>query len=126
MADDNTQSALQIPPEIQARFPELIELIIGSESMNVNERQYWINILPIMTPEQIQNLHDILQNERRQLAAIDAKYAKDVDEVGTKAAQDQMAQERHIKREKLYSSEQAQDSAEQEMEQDILDQINSL
>ena len=71
-------SSLVIPDELKAQHPDLIELIIHSESMNTEERQYWINILPIMTPEQLQNLQDILTNERSQLAAIDAKYAKDV------------------------------------------------
>ena len=66
---------LSIPDDTQTRFAELIDMITASESMNDEERQYWINILPIMTPEQIQNLTDILTNEKRQLAAIDKKYS---------------------------------------------------
>ncbi len=67
--------SLNIPDEVRKRFPDLIALIFASQSMNDEERQYWVNILPIMTPEQIQNLRDILENERKQLAAIDKKYA---------------------------------------------------
>ena len=70
-------SGLTVPPDVQEKFGPLIELIKGSESMNDEERQYWVNILPIMTPEQLKNLEDILVNEKRQLAAIDAKYSKD-------------------------------------------------
>ena len=49
--------------------------------MNDEERQYWINILPIMTPDQVKNLFDILDNERKQLAAIDAKYQTEIQKV---------------------------------------------
>lgn len=125
MADD-AQTQLNIPEEIQARFPELIDLIVSSESMNTNERQYWINILPIMTPEQIQNLRDILQNERRQLAAIDAKYSDDIDEVSKRAQSQEMQRQRSKKREELHSAEEAHDEAEREEEEDLLDQIESL
>src|SRR3989338_6948393 len=72
---------LTITPETQQKFGPLIDLIKGSESMNNEERQYWINILPIMTPEQLKNLEDILSSEKKQLAAIDAKYSKEMTEV---------------------------------------------
>ncbi|PIR54311.1 hypothetical protein COU75_01530 [Candidatus Peregrinibacteria bacterium CG10_big_fil_rev_8_21_14_0_10_42_8] len=71
-----TSAELTISDETKQTFPELVEMIVSSESMNNEERQYWINILPIMTPEQMKNLHDILTNEKVQLAAIDKKYAK--------------------------------------------------
>jgi len=71
-----TATDLTITDDTQRMFPKLVDMIVASESMNNEERQYWINILPIMTPEQIQNLHDILTNEKRQLEAIDKKYSK--------------------------------------------------
>ena len=74
MADVSSQSGatgLKIPDDVRSKFPELIDLIVASESMNDEERQYWINILPIMTPEQTEDLRGILDNERKQLEAID-------------------------------------------------------
>lgn len=68
-------STLAVPEELRKKYGSLIDLIVSSESMNDEERQYWINILPVMTEAQIGNLQQILQNERDQLAAIDAKYA---------------------------------------------------
>lgn len=81
MADDATTGSqsnmsLVIPPSTQEKFSELIELILRSESMNNDERQYWIDILPDMTDDQQVQLKTILTNERDQLAAIDAKYAE--------------------------------------------------
>lgn len=56
---------LNIPTEVQEKFPDIIELIQVSQSMNKEERQYWINVLLVMSEEQIQNLRDILENEKK-------------------------------------------------------------
>src|SRR3989338_6940309 len=87
-------SSVTIPDDVRAKFSELIDLIIASESMNDEERQYWINILPIMTPEQIQDLRGILDNERKQLQAIDQKYAGDIEKRGKTEVRQQTDDER--------------------------------
>jgi hypothetical protein len=95
MADDQTTGGnLAIPDDTRQKFGDLVDLIEKSESMNDEERQYWINILPIMTPEQIQSLRDILVNERNQLAAIDAKYAKEIQSVGEEQFIKQVSEDR--------------------------------
>src|SRR3989339_1897774 len=93
-AGTQAQSGLIIPDDIRQKFPELIELILGSESMNDEERQYWINILPVMTPDQIASLKDILETERRQLSAIDQKYAKEIKEIGNRKIIEKTGEER--------------------------------
>lgn len=80
MPDDAAQtarsdSAVMIPQSTRDAFPELIGLILQSESMDDDERQYWVDMLPNMTPDQMQQLRSILISERDQLAAIDASYA---------------------------------------------------
>lgn len=128
MADQTQPPAtgLQIPPETLAKFGAIIELIKGSESMNDEERQYWINILPIMTPEQMKNLEDILSSEKKQLAAIDAKYSKEMaqvsDSVGL-AATEQKMKSKKKERQKI-ENEAAQH--EQAKESELLAQIQSL
>jgi hypothetical protein len=74
MPSDQT-AALQIPDAVRKQFPELLSLILESESMNDEERRYWIGILPVMTPPQRDSLRDILTRERQQLRAIDSRYA---------------------------------------------------
>lgn len=64
-----------------SQHPEIVALINASESMNDEERGYWMGMLPVMTPEQLDQLRQILQNERDQLAAIDAKYEKQIEEI---------------------------------------------
>src|SRR3989338_5427330 len=103
MADSSTPSqgtgsSLTIPDEVKAKYPELIALILGSESMNDEERQYWINILPVMTVEQIENLRQILQNEKDQLSAIDAKYSTEMQQLHAGKPVEEIAQARRAKR----------------------------
>lgn len=117
---------LTITDEIRNEFPELVEMIIGSESMNNEERQYWINILPIMTPEQIQNLHDILTNEKSQLAAIDKKYAKPLSSEEQadriKSTENQM-QEKRAERNEREATFELQD---EDASDDLLEKISEL
>lgn len=68
----------QISDEIQAKFPELIDLIIATESMDNDERQYWFDIMPSMTDAQIDRLYDILETERRKLQELEVKYQKEI------------------------------------------------
>jgi len=60
---------------------ELIKLIRGSESMDDKERDDWINLLPKMSAADRAKLSKILVDERDALAAIDRKYAKELDAI---------------------------------------------
>lgn len=117
------QSGLQIPEDLLKKHPDLIALIKGSESMNDEERQYWINILPIMTPEQIQNLRDILENERKQLAAIDAKYQTEIEKLGQAEVVRQTEEERTRRRRERSDKEATHKKNEDRTADDILKQI---
>lgn len=111
-----------IPDSVRAQFPELIALISGSESMNDDERQYWFDLLPVMTPDQRENLSSILKNEREQLAAIDAKYAPPA----PAASPAELAAARKANREELRSKEQSDQTQEQTSEEDLLRKIDEL
>ena len=79
MADDATKKdevALVIPDETKAKYPDLVQKIINSKSMNNSERNYWLQVLPVMTAEQVKELQDILDTEIRKLKEIDEKYSK--------------------------------------------------
>ena len=87
MADTTVQkeSALNIPPEVQEKFGNLIDLIKASKSINDDERQYWIDVLPIMSEDQLGNLKGILDNEKAQLAKADEAYNKGLENEAQKA-----------------------------------------
>jgi hypothetical protein len=116
-------SSLSIPDEVKQQFPELIDLITKSESMNDEERQYWVNILPIMTPDQIQNLKDILTNERSQLAAIDQKYEKEISQVGQEQFLKQVEDERKMRAAQRKAAEEQAKAGESGNAEDVLKQI---
>lgn len=64
--------------EIQIQYPELVELVLWSESIDNNEKQYWFDILPSMTNEQIDRLFNILMTERKQLEELNMKYQEEI------------------------------------------------
>ena len=73
--DDFTFTILD---EIQIQYGELVELVLGSESIDNNEKQYWFDILPSMTHEQIDRLFNILMTERHQLEELSLKYQEEI------------------------------------------------
>ncbi len=73
--DDFTFTILD---EIQLQYTELVELVLGSESIDNNEKQYWFDILPSMTDEQVDRLFNILMTERRQLEELNLKYQEEI------------------------------------------------
>jgi len=123
MSDAASPSGVQISEDLKKKFPELIELVLGSESMNDEERQYWVNILPVMTPEQVQNLKDILTNEKQQLAAIDRKYAKEIERIGESQLLQKVDDERRNRREQRSKTEQSARAEEDAHTADILGKI---
>jgi len=52
------------------------KLIRETESMDENEKAYWIEILPHMTKEQKDMLAGILETENEKLYDIELKYGK--------------------------------------------------
>ena len=71
-----TLADFRIPAKLTQNDPALIDLIMKSESMKDEERQYWFNLYEVMNTAQIDKLRDILTRERAKLAEIDAKYGK--------------------------------------------------
>lgn len=64
--------------EIQAQYPELIKLILATESMDDEERQYWFDIMPSMNDNQVDRLFNILETERRKLEELEMKYQEEI------------------------------------------------
>ncbi len=74
----------QIDEEIQAKYPELIKMILLTESMDDDERQYWFDIMPSMTDEQIDRLFNILDTEKRKLEELEMKYQDEIKNLNEK------------------------------------------
>lgn len=106
-----------IPPALLENDMPLVELIIRSESMNDNERQYWFNLTEVMTPSQVEKLRGILTREKEKLEEIEKKYGPKQEKTPEQKEQEakqaqEMAQMRQAKQREI----QAQEKEEQENE----------
>jgi len=67
-----------IADALQEKYPELIQLVLITESMDDEERQYWFDIMPSMNDTQIDRLFNILETERRKLEELEIKYQQEI------------------------------------------------
>lgn len=116
----------EIPETVKQQYPDLIPLILGTESMNDDERQYWFQILPIMTDEQVGKLREILTNEKSQLAQLDKNYEAELKQINKKHVSEWKAFEAKEKREKLGKAEAGAEKTEKEEEEGLLKKLQGL
>jgi hypothetical protein len=67
-----------VSDEATAKYPELVQLILHTESMDRVDKQYWLDILPSMTESHVNRLHDILETERRKLLELESRYQQEM------------------------------------------------
>ncbi len=73
-----------ISDEILEKYKDLVQLILKTESMDNDERQYWFDIMPSMTEKQVARLFEILDTERKKLEALEQKYQKEIKSLNEK------------------------------------------
>ncbi len=84
----NLAQRLEIPAKFLETMPDLIELILRSRSLsNLDDKQSWLNLLPIMNEQQIQKLRAILTREKQKLEEIEKKYEQKKMEIKKKYLQ---------------------------------------
>lgn len=116
----------QITDELQAKFPELIELIIATESMDDDERQYWFDIMPSMTDAQIDRLFDILETERKKLQELEVKYQKEIKSLNEKHLIEWQEMQMKEGKKKVAAAQAADKNEKQEDPDEILSMLNDL
>lgn len=115
-----------VPELIRNKFPDLVKLIYETESMNSEEREYWLQIMPIMTEDQIVKFRTILVNEKDQLAKLDQEYEQEMQRINDKRVVEINEAEIKEKQEQLKKAETAAESQEKEKEEDLLKQLDNL
>lgn len=73
-----------IADDIHSKYSELIKLILNTESMDDDERQYWFDIMPSMTDSQVDRLYNILETEKKKLEELEVKYQKEIKSLNEK------------------------------------------
>lgn len=113
----------QINEEVQAQYNELVDLIIETESMDDDEKQYWFDIMPSMTDSQIDRLFNILDTEKKKLEALENKYQNEIKQLNEKHLIEW--QEFQLKDSKKKIKE-AQSKDQEEDAEDVLKMLNDL
>ncbi len=121
-----TGKVFNIPQAVLDKYPDLVAMIKKSESMADEERDYWFQILPIMTDEQVDRLRKILTEESEQLAKLDTQYQDELSKLNKKHVEEWDNLEREKAREQMKQAEATAESAEKANEEDILNQLNNL
>lgn len=119
-------SKFHIPAVVREKYPKLIILILQTESMDDKEREYWFQILPIMTPEQVSKFRKILINEKEQLAKLDAEYEESLKKINDKHLSEWKAFEAKQKLEEIEKAEKKAQSKEKNLEEELLDKLQNL
>ncbi len=131
-AQDNTSytaasgKTYSVPEMVRTKFPDLVQLIKETESMNDEEREYWFQIMPIMTEEQIKKFRDILVNEKDQLSKLDKEYEEELNKLNEKHMIEWKEFETKEKRKALNQAEQKSKAEEQATEEDLLKRLSQV
>jgi hypothetical protein len=115
-----------IPDSIREKFPDLQELVETTESMNREEKDYWFQILPIMTDDQITRFRDILVNEKNQLQKIDQEYSQQLTKLNEKHMLEWKEFETKEKRDSIRRAEAEHRETETEKERELLERLATL
>lgn len=109
--------------EIQAKYTELVKLVLATESMDDEERQYWFDIMPSMNDSQIDRLFNILETERKKLEELELKYQEEIKSLNEKHLIEwQEFQSRDAKRKVA----EAQAQEQEEDPDEVLKMLNNL
>ncbi len=116
-----------VPAIIRDKFSDLVKLIYETESMNEEEREYWLQIMPIMSEEQIVKFRDILINERDQLAKLDKDYNQEMSRIDKKAPTQPLdGGKRKETIDKIKQAEAVSQTTEKSEEEALLSQLNNI
>lgn len=114
--------SFNIQDAILAQYKELIKLVINTESMDNNEKQYWFDILPSMTDEQVDRLFDILDTERKKLEELEKKYQEEIKNLNDK----HLIEWQEFQTKQAKNKVQEAESQDKQNSDDILSMIDEL
>lgn len=120
------ESKFHIPQAVRNENPKLIPLILQTESMDDEEREYWFQILPIMTDDQIAKFKDILVTEKQQLAKLDKEYEAELAKINEKHLQEWRDFESKQERSERKKQEKTHEEEETSTEEELLKKLQDL
>ena len=115
-----------ISDSVREKYPDLVEMIKQTEAMNLEEKNYWFKIIPLMNDNQIDNLREILVKERQKLNKINQKYQNDIQIINDKHQAEIEAMKRKKQRQQIKEAEAFAEQKEIEEEKALLQELEEL
>ena len=115
-----------IPALVREKFPDLVKLIYETESMNDEEREYWLQIMPIMTEEQIVKFREILVNEKDQLSKLDNEYEQEMGRIDARKTPEIDGAKLKEKMAEIKQKETVREEAEVAEEEELLKKLEGI
>lgn len=119
-------SDFQISANILENYKDILELILWSSTIETkDQKQYWIDSLSVMNSDQIENLRNILAEEKNELKKIDDEYNS---KKNTQSQQKNTVSEEELssKRKAILKAEKEDRDKEKKTEDDLLKQIEDI
>ena len=122
--DQQQELAALITKEIAEAYPDILQMLFVTPSLNFEEKKYWIQLLPLMSTEHIERLRTILVTEKQKLAAIEEQFAEKAEAFSNtvKLSREEIDERRETLRSKEIESQQEETSEEAA----LLDQLDML
>lgn len=120
------KAKFDIPDGALELHKPLVELVLLTDSMNDDERQYWFHIMPIMTDDQVNKLRTILVDEQRKLAKLNEDYNENITTLNEKFLQEWKDSKITQRRTDLKKAETTAEQVEAEAEANILSQLENM
>jgi hypothetical protein len=115
-----------IPQIVQDKYPDLIEMLKKSESIDDEEKTYWFSALETMDDDQVESLRQILEDEQMQLTEVDEQYEEVAKQALDKTEQEVLEQQRQeIAKQRRFAEQQSRETDEDRQDEllSLLDDI---
>ncbi len=113
-----------VTDEMMAEHGEIIQLLFESSSLNMGEKKYWLQLMPLMGEEHMNQLRTILAEEKEQMDAIDKKFEKTSFELDKATIESR--EEYKEQREKAAAMEKQHREEDEEKSEELLSSLGDL
>ena len=124
--NNNQKAQYNISDFVLKKYPDLVELLKASQSIEHDEKLYWFKALETMDEDQVGSLRQILEEEVKQLQEVDNNYNQQAQEKIDTAASE-ISEEEKREQEKIRKDKEMQSrEQDQEKQDELLSLLNDL
>lgn len=125
ISDDNVQQ-YSIPQVVLEKYPELVEMLKKSGSIDDEEKKYWFGALETMDDDQVESLRGILEDEKVEIEEAEGKEAEVVEAVLSNAEKEVFDKKSKEERERRKKQEQKSREEEADKQDELLSMLDEI